>query len=44
MVCPSVIVVEYVILLVMLNQKIMTPKKYGGNKSGAGFIELKCLG
>ena len=39
--CPSVILAEYVILPIMLNQKIMNPS-YGGNKSGACFIEVKC--
>ena len=40
-VCPSVILAESVILPIMLNQKIMNPS-YGGYKSGACFIEVKC--
>ena len=32
---------ESAILPIMLNQKIMNPS-YGGNKSGACFIEVKC--
>ena len=39
--CPSVILAESVILPIMLNKKIMNPS-YGGNKSGACFIEMKC--